>query len=138
MTRKTQQSMPRKSVGNSGKGYLLAGGSMLVLFGALMDLPGFFHAPAAAPSNVCEGIVQDQVRLSRDQLSQILAISERASKAAVRSIVSAPYCRLPAIQIRAGVPAEREAYPLEFDPQTWFILLYEGEEYAGFDFVFTQ
>jgi hypothetical protein len=111
---------------------------MLILLGALIDVPGIFQAPAAAPNNVCEGIVQEQARLSREQLSEILAIAERESKASVRSIVSEPYCRLPSIEVRAGVPAEREAYPLEFDPQTWFVLLYEGEEYAGFDFVFVQ
>jgi len=37
-----------------------------------------------------------------------------------------------------GVQVEREAYPLEFDPQTWFVLQYHGEEFVGFDFSFRQ
>ncbi|NJP12002.1 MAG: hypothetical protein HC866_23115 [Leptolyngbyaceae cyanobacterium RU_5_1] len=30
------------------------------------------------------------------------------------------------------------AYPLAFDPQTWFIVLYEGDEYAGYSFSFRR
>ncbi|WP_179228673.1 hypothetical protein [Leptolyngbya ohadii] len=44
------------------------------------------------------------VIISREQLAQFLTISERA------------------------------VYPLAFDRQTWLVVLYEGEEYAGYQF----
>jgi len=114
--------------------YLLAGGSMLALVGVLTDLHTVFspHPPA----NVCEQIIQSQSVLSRDELSRLLTIPERSSREAVETIVQKPYCVLPKVEIRAGVDAEREAYPLAFDPQTWFVVLYEGNEYAGYSFVF--
>lgn len=116
--------------------YLLASGSMLALVGVLADVRSLFQP--AAPSNVCQQVVQAQSVLSRDELAQLLKIPERDSKEAVRAIVSEPYCLLPNVQIRAGAPAEREAYPLAFDPQTWFVVLYEGNEYAGYSFVFNH
>lgn len=84
----------------------------------------------------CVEKVQSRSVLSREQLSQLLAVPERGRKASVRAIISEPYCRLPNVEVRAGVMAEREAYPLEFDPQVWFIVLYEGEEYVGYAFSF--
>ena len=107
---------------------------MLAVLGLLVDLGGLFTP--AATRDICTEIVQPESVLSRSELSQLLTISERGSKDSVRSIVSAPYCVMPSIEIRAGVTAEREAYPLEFDPQTWFVVLYEGDEYAGYAFSF--
>ncbi|WP_430686000.1 hypothetical protein [Leptolyngbya sp. AN02str] len=87
-------------------------------------------------SDVCQEVIQSQAVLSRDQLARLLAIPERDRKENVRAIMSEPYCQLPSVEVRQGVVAEREAYPLAFDPQTWFVVLYEGEEYAGYSFVF--
>jgi hypothetical protein len=129
MKRKRRHSQPSVN-------YLLAGSSMLVLVGALVDLRSMFKPPTI--SNVCQQIVQPQSVLSRDELSRLLTIPERNSKEAVRAIVSQPYCVLPSVEVRAGVTAEREAYPLAFDPQTWFVVLYEGNEYAGYSFVFQK
>ncbi|NJO52730.1 MAG: hypothetical protein HC840_28770 [Leptolyngbyaceae cyanobacterium RM2_2_4] len=114
----------------------LAGGSMLAIVGVLVDLRNVFQPPTA--QDVCQEIVQSQSVLSRDELARLLNVPERDSKTAVREIVSEPYCTLPDVEIREGVTAEREAYPLAFDPQTWFVVLYEGEEYAGYSFVFQQ
>jgi hypothetical protein len=50
--------------------------------------------------------------------------------------MNAPYCRLSELEVRAGVRAQREAYPLAFDPQTWFVVLYEGDQYTGYSFSF--
>lgn len=116
--------------------YLLAGGSMLALVGVLVDLRSMFQ-PAGA-SNVCQEIIQENALLSREQLSRLLSIPERDSKEAVRAVVNEPYCILSSIELRANIPAEREAYPLAFDPQTWFVVLYEGNEYAGYSFVFQR
>ena len=41
---------------------------------------------------------------------------------------------LPIFEVRAGVSAERAAYPLAFDPNTWLVVLYEDEEYVGYGF----
>jgi hypothetical protein len=88
----------------------------------------------SASSETCEAIIRSDARIGRDQLAKLLTIPERDSKENVRKVVSEPYCRLPAIQIRSGVEAEREVYPLAFDPSTHLILLYEGDEYAGYRF----
>lgn len=130
------QRPPRKRRPRRPVKYLLAGGSMLAIVGVLVDLRNVFQPPP--DPNVCQEVVQSQSVLSRDELSRLLSVSERDSKSAVREIVSEPYCTLPDVEIREGVTAEREAYPLAFDPQTWFVVLYEGEEYAGYSFVFQQ
>jgi hypothetical protein len=84
----------------------------------------------------CEEFVQTEATLSREQLAQLLTIPERDSKERVREVVAEPYCRLAALTVRAGVNAEREAYPLEFDPKTQLVILYEDNEYAGYRFNF--
>jgi hypothetical protein len=124
----------RPSTQPNGMKYLLAGSSMLAVLGLLVDFSSLFQP--AQPRDICEEVVQPQAVLSRDELSQLLTISERDSKEAVRTVVSEPYCIMPSVEIRAGVLAEREAYPLEFDPETWFVVLYEGDEYAGYAFSF--
>ena len=94
--------------------------------------------PAASSVDFCQQVIQSEALLSRDHLVQLLAVSERSPKAEVQKIIAEPYCQLPTLELRAGVPAEREAYPLAFDPDTWFVVLYEGGEYAGFDFSFRK
>ena len=115
--------------------YVLAGGSVLAAFGLLADPRGLWPTPAPTPA-VCRDIVQSKAMLSRDQLSRLLAVPERSSQTQVRQIVQEPYCKLSLIEVRAGVSSRREAYPLSFDPQTWLVVLYEGDEYAGYDFSF--
>lgn len=136
--RTSAERLRQRSRGGSGVNYLLAGGSMLALMGMLIDMRQVIKFPGQTASTVCEAIVQPQAVLSRAQLSQLLSVPERDSKESVRAIVAEPYCNLPAVELRAGVPAEREAYPLEFDPKTWFVVLYENNEYAGYDFVFQR
>ncbi|MEM7064958.1 MAG: hypothetical protein AAF572_17585 [Cyanobacteria bacterium P01_B01_bin.77] len=84
----------------------------------------------------CNTIISDAAKLSRDQLVQLLTIPERGTKEQVRKVVSEPYCQLPALNVRSGVTAEREAYPLAFDPGTSLVILYEDNEYAGYRFNF--
>lgn len=102
----------------------------------MVDVRSF--TPNAAPNDLCQQVVRPDAVLSRDHLTQILAISERTARNQVQQVIAEPYCHLSPISIRAGVLAEREAYPLEFDPDTWLVMLYEGEEYAGFDFSFQR
>ena len=64
----------------------------------------------------------------------LLAVPERDSKSRSREIIQEPYCTLSALNIRAGVEADREAYPLAFEPNTTLVILYENDEYAGYRF----
>jgi hypothetical protein len=118
---------------------LLAGGLMFALVGLLMDLQNFVPFERTAHGEevlVCEGDRHSDARLSRQQIAQLLTIPERDSRDRVESLLQQPYCQLPDLEVRAGVVAQRQAYPLEFDPQTWLVILYEGDEYAGFRFSF--
>jgi hypothetical protein len=113
---------------------------MLALAAIVIGPRPFIDRTAAQDSTndnvVCEQTVQSSSVLSRSELSQLLSVTERAPKEDVRAVINEPYCTLPSITVREGTVSEREAYPLEFNPQTWFIVLYEEGEYAGFDFSF--
>jgi hypothetical protein len=90
----------------------------------------------AGNSETCRGEINQSVIISRDQLAAFLTISERDAKPRVQEILQSPYCYLSNVEIRAGVQAERAVYPLAFDPKTRLVVLYEGEEYAGYQFQF--
>jgi hypothetical protein len=124
----------RKSNATSVK-YVLAGGSVAAAFGLIIDPSGLLNNVAPA-KDVCQEIVQSQAILSRDQLSKLLTVPEGSSQEQVRQIVKEPYCKLQNLQLRVGEASQREAYPLAFDPQTWFVVLYEGDQYAGYSFSF--
>ena len=128
---------------------LVAGGLMFSLIALLVDftsakaflfpselLPSALNQGKAAEtlSKTCEGTITETARLSREQLLQLLAVPERDSRDRVRQIVKEPYCKLSTLQVRAGIDAVREAYPLEFDPDTALVVLYENNEYAGYRF----
>lgn len=117
-------------------GYMLAGGSIALALMAIL-LPNADKSPSAKPE-MCQEQVQAQSVLSRSELSKLLSVPERSTKQAVRDVIAEPFCLMPSVAVREGVEAEREAYPLEFDPQTWLIVLYEGDEYAGYDFSFRK
>ncbi|MDA0673304.1 MAG: hypothetical protein O3C67_06320 [Cyanobacteria bacterium] len=113
-----------------------AGGGAVAL--ALVAVVPQVNRPAPVAVDVCQQVVESQSVLGREELSELLAIPERASREAVEQVIAKPYCVLNATEVREGVTAEREAYPLAFDPQTWFVVLYEDGEYAGYDFSFTR
>lgn len=128
---------------------LFAGGLMLLMIGLLLDVQGlksFLSNPAALArtplstpalenlSSSCTSDITESAQLSREQLLALLAVPERDSKSRIREIAQEPYCQLSTLSIRAGVEAEREAYPLAFDPNTTLVILYEGDEYAGYRF----
>ncbi len=85
--------------------------------------------------DTCQGEIKPEVTLSRSTLADLLAIAERDSKSRVQELLQAPYCQLPPMKVRSEAIAERAVYPLAFDPQTWLVVLYEGEEYVGYEFV---
>ncbi len=119
---------------------LIAGGMLFMVLGFLVDFQGIrqWVTRSAAVSQVdqCEAIVETDARLSREQLAQLLTVPERDAKESIQKIVAEPYCRLQSLQVRAGVIAQREAYPLAFDPGTQLVILYENDEYAGYRFRF--
>jgi len=121
----------------SGVKYMLAGGSVVAALGLMADLNGFM--PKSTPAKeICQEVVEPKAVLSRDKLAQLLAIPEGAPRTQIQQVTQSPYCRLSGVQVRANVTAQREAYPLAFDPQTWFIVLYEGDSYAGYSFSFRR
>lgn len=129
--------MHHRSAGSSAMNPLLAGGIMFAFISLLVDVRGaVLPQQANTQWEACNGTVNSEVVVSREQLAQLLTVPERDSKTRVLSILSEPYCQLPSIQIRAGVAAERNLYPLAFDPQTRLVVLYEGDEYAGYRFSF--
>jgi len=112
---------------------LIAAGLLFTLIGLMIDVqtrqPDTDEIQAFAG---CDGPMQTNILLSEEQLAKLLTIPERASKANVRELLAEPFCILPHIEIRSGVSAEREVYPLAFAPKTWLVLLFEGDEYAGY------
>lgn len=133
----TPSPQPPAAIGRT----LLAVGLVAGLGLLLADLPNLRAwlqggAAAQANPNSCTALVQTEATLSREQLAQLLTIPERDSKSRVREVVAEPYCTLAALQVRSGVEAEREAYPLAFDPNTQLVILYENDEYAGYRFNF--
>ncbi|MEB3356215.1 MAG: hypothetical protein VKK04_05780 [Synechococcales bacterium] len=131
-----RSSRPRPPGGPTNVRYLLAGSSILAGLVLMVDVSRLFEPERS--QDICQEVVQAESVLSRNELLQLLSIPERSARSAVRSVVSAPYCLMPHVEVRAGVMAEREAYPLAFDPETWVVILYEGEEYAGYAFSFHQ
>lgn len=117
--------------------YFSAAGWVIAAVGLLLNAGTYLKADAAsADKDNCQKLVQSSAVLSRAQLGKILTIPERSNQQTLRDVVAEPYCQLPTLEIRDGVTATREAYPLAFEPSTWLVVLYEGEEYAGFSFSF--
>lgn len=115
--------------------YRLISSATLILLGIGLGLGLRFQANAAsATEDLCQTILSSQAVLSRQQLTQLLTVPERENRQAIEAIANDPYCSLAAIEVRAGVEAERAAYPLAFDPNTWLVVLYENEEYVGYGF----
>ena len=98
----------------------------------------------------CDKKIKPTGEISRGQMSALLALPTGANKEAVRRVVEEPYCTLPGMsesdaanasanaeEHEAIAGAEREAYPLAFDPEAWVVVAYaDTGEYLGYDFVF--
>lgn len=111
----------------------LAIGTGIALVGMLIHPRDFLSA--RIPQQVCTELINPNGKLSRDRLAQLLKLAERSQRIDVHRVLKQPYCQLAEITVRVGVNAQRDAYQLEFDPDTWLIVLYEGNEYAGYDFI---
>ncbi len=135
------QPIPHRAHSNRlGTKPLVAASLTMILAALLLDfnnLTTVFSSPIAqGQKSDCNTVVSNEATLSREQLATLLTIPERDAKTRVRQIVSEPYCQLPTLKVRSGVDAEREAYPLAFDPGTTLVILYENDEYAGYRFSF--
>lgn len=114
---------------------VMAGASVVLAFGLLFDQYGLPSIGGRKSiGETCQEVVHSEAILSKQQLAKLLVVSEGDQKQRIREIIKEPYCKLDSLQIRAGATAQREAYPLEFDPQTWLVILYEGEQYTGYRF----
>ena len=121
----------------------------LVAIGAIaLSLMAFIPAQVGSKSidtASCKKKILPTEEISRGQMSALLALPVGSNQEAVRRVTGDPYCLLPAVdtetaaassnKILAG--AEREAYPLAFDPEAWVVVAYSASgEYIGYDFVF--
>jgi hypothetical protein len=131
----TSRGMPNSPIKS-----IVAGGVIVTAALVLVDFQNMQSWLSRSRTHInedsCQEFVQTEATLSREQLAELLTIPERDSKERVREVVAEPYCRLSGLTLRAGVKAEREAYPLEFDPKTQLVILYEDNEYAGYRFNF--
>ncbi len=111
-------------------GFLLAAASLM-----LFSLPNqTARVRPVNPALFCEEMVLPKAQLSGEQLAKLLTVPEPAARTKVQEILKQPYCRLPSLSVRVGAITDRDAYPLAFDPQTWLVVLYEGENYVGYGF----
>lgn len=117
-----------------GMRLFLLGGALAVIAGLTLDTQKILALNQIRRPENCVGEVNSTVTVSREQLAMFLTVSERDPKAKVQDILQMPYCELASLEIRAGIPSERSVYRLAFDPQTWLVVLYEGNEYAGYQF----
>lgn len=122
----------------------LAGGICLLTLALIFEqssgqLPRQIQAIAAQLQPItarrCAQVVQSKAVLDRQTLGKLLTVPEGKSRSAIQAIVQQPYCKLPALNVRVGEKTEREAYPLAFKPDTWLVVTYEEDTYAGFDFL---
>ncbi|EKV01129.1 hypothetical protein Lepto7375DRAFT_3272 [Leptolyngbya sp. PCC 7375] len=93
-----------------------------------------WHINRTKAAQTCEAVLNADQRLSRNQLTQFLSIAQDSSQATVHETISRPYCTLS----KAHQRKQSEAYPLEFDPETWFVVNYEQGIYKSYDFVFKK
>ena len=131
----TNVSAPARSRLALTRKQLLVGGIILATIGSLLDpkmFPAFGRRPA---TEECLSPIQSEVRLSRYQLAQLLTIPEGGSRQRAQAVLPKPYCHLAKLQIQAGAAADRVVYPLEADPKTWLIVLYENDRYLGYRFL---
>ncbi len=115
---------------------LLAGGVILLSLGLFIDVRGL-PSLGAKTTPPCPLAPSSQGQLSKRQVAMLLTVAEGDQRDKIREIVHEPSCKLPNLQVRSGSTAEREVYSLEgFAPQMWIVVLYEGDQYAGYKFWF--
>jgi hypothetical protein len=126
----------RKPSPNPGK--FILGGSMIALAAVVItpSMNNHNQQISRGSNDLCIKQIDQQSLISRDELKQVLDLETNTPRSKVEAIVKDPHCVLEPIVGENGARVEREAYPLEFDPQTWFVLKYQEGNYSGYDFSF--
>lgn len=98
-------------------------------FGLMCGLP----AEAAHNEELsCVRIVDESVRISREQLQRLQTIPSGTRASAE------VYCFLPSGQMITEdgdvIEVQRTLLPFEWDPENGLILLWQGDVYVGYDF----
>ena len=86
----------------------------------------------------CVEKVESRSMISRGKLSQLIGIAIPSPKTQVMGLLKEPYCRLPLQLDSKRQTLDRDAYPLEFDPQVWLVVQYQGNQYVGYEFSFRE
>jgi hypothetical protein len=111
-------------------------GLILLIIGVLLDVdPTVLWSGAPPPELECQGPTNPSGIVSRQQLAQLLTLPTATSKQELQALLNLPYCQL-AMPAAEPLSNLSYAYPLEFDPQTWLIITYEGDRYSKYDFSF--
>ena len=82
----------------------------------------------------CASVLNPDQRLSRGQLTEFLSIAQDAPRTTIHQVIASPYCSLS----QSNQTHQQEAYPLAFDPDTWFVVNYHQGIYKDYDFVFRK
>jgi hypothetical protein len=80
---------------------------------------------------LCVGTVNPTVRISRATLAWLIAVPTGSDQHEVMQQLGAPYCQLP-----SSGELTQVAYPCEWDPSTWIVVVLQSRQYAGYTFRF--
>lgn len=110
---------------------------ILVLIGLVTGLNPLSLLAKNDQGDRCQGETNGDRTLSRRQLSQLLDIPDGQSRQELQAVLQSPYCQLAALE-GSDLDTREDAYPLEFDPQTWLVVQYESDRYRGYRFHFRR
>jgi len=87
-------------------------------------------APSAISSKAvtCAEVGSSAARISRADLAWLLEVPVGSDWAAVMKRLGTPYCFL-----HNGNDLSKVAYPSAWEPSTWIVVIYQGNQYAGYD-----
>jgi len=93
---------------------------------------------SAHPSGdlICGPIANAEAAISRSQLAQVVQYPQNSASKPLQQFLGEAYCKLQGPNPTEA--SDRDVYPLEFDPETWMVIHYQGDRYLGYDFKFHQ
>ncbi|MBD2092494.1 hypothetical protein H6F67_21840 [Microcoleus sp. FACHB-1515] len=88
----------------------------------------------------CIEIVQESSLMTRPKLRQFSQVARGSARAEAIAVLGDPYCRLQPLEVElpdgSMATVQREAYPFEFAPHIWYVVMYAGDRYLTFDYSF--
>ncbi|NJL20617.1 MAG: hypothetical protein HC895_07045 [Leptolyngbyaceae cyanobacterium SM1_3_5] len=88
----------------------------------------------------CVEIVQESSLMTRPMLRQFSQVARGSARAEAIAVLGEPYCRLQPLEVElpdgSMATVQREAYPFEFAPHIWYVVMYAGDRYLTFDYSF--